>query len=49
VIGFAALGLFGRRASSPVPTHARKEKLTFTSQLAVWTVERFFDLGAVSC
>ena len=26
---------------------ARKEKLSFTSQLAVWTVERFFDLGSV--
>ena len=25
---------------------ARKENLTFSSQLAVWTVERIFDIGA---
>jgi uncharacterized membrane protein YbhN (UPF0104 family) len=48
VIGFAALGLFGRAGEFARPyLIARKEKLTFTSQLAVWTVERFFDLGAV--
>jgi len=49
VIGFAALGLFGRAGEFARPyLIARKEKLTFTSQLAVWTVERFFDLGAVA-
>src|SRR6266511_1059008 len=49
IIGFAALGLFGRAGEFARPyLIARKEKLTFTSQLAVWTVERFFDLGAVA-
>jgi glycosyltransferase 2 family protein len=48
IIGFAALGLFGRAGEFARPyLIARKEKLTFSSQLAVWTVERFFDLGAV--
>ena len=48
IIGFAALGLFGRAGEFARPyLIARKEKLTFTSQLAVWTVERFFDLGSV--
>jgi uncharacterized membrane protein YbhN (UPF0104 family) len=48
IIGFAALGLFGRAGEFARPyLIARKQKLTFTSQLAVWTVERFFDLGAV--
>jgi hypothetical protein len=48
IIGFAALGLFGRAGEFTRPyLIARKEKLTFTSQLAVWTVERFFDLGSV--
>jgi glycosyltransferase 2 family protein len=49
IIGFAALGLFGRAGEFARPyLIARREKLTFTSQLAVWTVERFFDLGAVA-
>jgi hypothetical protein len=49
IIGFAALGLFGRAGEFARPyLIARKQKLTFTSQLAVWTVERFFDLGAVA-
>jgi hypothetical protein len=48
IIGFSALGLFGRAGEFARPyLIARKEKLTFTSQLAVWTVERFFDLGTV--
>jgi len=48
IVGFAALGLFGRAGEFARPyLIARKEKLTFTSQLAVWTVERFFDLGSV--
>ncbi len=48
IIGFSALGLFGRAGEFARPyLIARKEKLSFTSQLAVWTVERFFDLGAV--
>jgi hypothetical protein len=49
LIGFAALGLFGRAGEFARPyLIARKEKLSFASQLAVWTVERFFDLGAVA-
>jgi glycosyltransferase 2 family protein len=49
IIGFAALGLFGRAGEFARPyLIARKERLSFTSQLAVWTVERFFDLGAVA-
>ncbi|MDR3763572.1 MAG: lysylphosphatidylglycerol synthase transmembrane domain-containing protein [Acidobacteriota bacterium] len=48
VIGFSALGLFGRAGEFARPyLIARKRGLTFTSQLAVWTVERFFDLGSV--
>ncbi|HEX8926309.1 MAG TPA: lysylphosphatidylglycerol synthase transmembrane domain-containing protein [Terriglobales bacterium] len=47
-IGFAALGLFGRAGEFVRPyLIARKEELTLESQLAVWTVERAFDLGAV--
>ncbi len=49
VVGFSALGLFGRAGEFARPyLIARKLKLSFTSQLAVWTVERFFDLGAVA-
>ena len=49
VIGFAALGLFGRAGEFARPyLIARKERLAFTSQLAVWPVERFFDLGSVA-
>jgi hypothetical protein len=49
VVGFSALGLFGRAGEFARPyLIARKQRLTFTSQLAVWTVERFFDLGAVA-
>ena len=47
-IGFAALGLFGRAGEFVRPyLIARKEELTLESQLAVWTVERAFDMGAV--
>jgi uncharacterized protein (TIRG00374 family) len=47
-IGFAALGLFGRAGEFVRPyLIARKEELTLESQLAVWTVERAFDLGSV--
>lgn len=48
MIGFAALGLFGRAGEFARPyLIGRKLNLSFSSQLAVWTVERFFDLGAV--
>src|SRR6516165_4317324 len=47
-IGFSALGLFGRAGEFVRPyLIARKEDLTLESQLAVWTVERAFDLGSV--
>lgn len=47
-IGFSALGLFGRAGEFVRPyLIARKEELTLESQLAVWTVERAFDLAAV--
>ncbi|HZU33581.1 MAG TPA: lysylphosphatidylglycerol synthase transmembrane domain-containing protein [Candidatus Angelobacter sp.] len=47
VIGFAGLALLGRPGEFIRPyLIARKESLTMASQLAVWTVERIFDMGA---
>jgi uncharacterized protein (TIRG00374 family) len=47
VIGFAGLALLGRPGEFIRPyLIARKENLTMASQLAVWTVERIFDMGA---
>jgi uncharacterized protein (TIRG00374 family) len=47
VIGFTGLSLLGRPGEMIRPyLIARKEELTFSSQLAVWTVERIFDIGA---
>jgi hypothetical protein len=47
IIGFTGLSLLGRPGEMIRPyLVARKEKLTFSSQLAVWTVERIFDIGA---
>jgi len=47
VIGFTGLSLLGRPGEMIRPyLIARKEELTFSSQLAVWTVERIFDVGA---
>jgi glycosyltransferase 2 family protein len=47
VIGFAALALFGRPGEFLRPyLIARKEQLPFSSQLAVWTVERLFDMSS---
>jgi uncharacterized protein (TIRG00374 family) len=45
VIGFTAVVLFGR-AGEPVRPYliARKEGLTFSSQIAAWLVERMLDL-----
>lgn len=47
LIGFSGLAMFGRPGELIRPyLIARKESLSFSSQLAVWTVERIFDLGA---
>lgn len=47
VVGFTGLALLGRPGELIRPyLIARREKLTFSSQLAVWAVERIFDIGA---
>ncbi|HEV8525332.1 MAG TPA: lysylphosphatidylglycerol synthase transmembrane domain-containing protein [Terriglobales bacterium] len=47
MIGFAGLALLGRPGELVRPyLIARRENLSLTSQLGVWTVERIFDLGA---
>jgi uncharacterized protein (TIRG00374 family) len=47
LIGFTALALLGRAGEVVRPyIIAKKENLTFASQVAVWTVERIFDMGA---
>jgi hypothetical protein len=49
VIGFTAVALFGRLADLVRPyLVARRTKLTLSSQIAVYTVERMFDLGATA-
>jgi hypothetical protein len=46
-IGFTALALLGRAGEVVRPyIIAKKENLTFASQMAVWTVERIFDMAA---
>ena len=46
-IGFTALALLGRAGEVVRPyIIAKKENLSFASQMAVWTVERIFDMGA---
>ena len=46
-IGFSALALLGRAGEMIRPyIIAKKERLTFTSQMAVWGVERIFDMGS---
>jgi uncharacterized protein (TIRG00374 family) len=48
-IGFAALALLGRPGEMVRPyLIARKENVTFTSQVAVWLMERVFDMGTVA-
>jgi glycosyltransferase 2 family protein len=45
-IGFTALALLGRAGEVVRPyIIAKKENLTFASQMAVWMVERIFDMG----
>jgi uncharacterized protein (TIRG00374 family) len=47
VIGFTGLALLGRPGEFIRPyLIARREGLCLSSQIAVWTVERIFDLGA---
>jgi uncharacterized protein (TIRG00374 family) len=47
VIGFTGLALLGRAGELIRPyLIARREALTFSSQMAVWAVERIFDMGA---
>jgi uncharacterized protein (TIRG00374 family) len=48
-IGFAGLALLGRPGEFIRPyLVARRENLSFSSQIAVWTVERIFDTGSVA-
>ncbi len=47
IIGFTGLALFGRPGEMVRPyLIARRQDLPFSSQLAVWAVERIFDVGA---
>lgn len=47
VIGFSGLALLGRPGEFIRPyLISRKENLSMSSQVAVWTVERIFDMGA---
>jgi glycosyltransferase 2 family protein len=47
VIGFTGLALLGRPGELIRPyLIARRENLSVASQIAVWTVERIFDVGA---
>jgi uncharacterized protein (TIRG00374 family) len=47
IIGFTGLALLGRAGELIRPyLIARRSKLSFSSQMAVWMVERIFDLGA---
>src|SRR3984957_16207853 len=49
VIGFTAVALFGRLAELVrLFLVTRRTGLPFTSQIAVYTVERMFDLGAMA-
>ncbi len=48
-IGFTAVALFGRLADLTRPyLIAKKIELSLSSQIAVWTLERMFDLGAAA-
>jgi hypothetical protein len=47
IVGFTGLALLGRPGEFARPyLIARREKLTMSSQIAVWAVERIFDIGA---
>jgi uncharacterized membrane protein YbhN (UPF0104 family) len=48
-IGFTAVALFGRLADFTRPyLISRRVNLSLSSQIAVWTIERMFDLGAAA-
>ncbi|MGH9523183.1 MAG: lysylphosphatidylglycerol synthase transmembrane domain-containing protein, partial [Terriglobales bacterium] len=48
-VGFAGLALLGRPGEFIRPyLIARRENLTFSSQVALWFIERAFDTGAVT-
>jgi len=48
-LGFTAVGLFGRLADLTRPyLIAKRTQLSVSSQIAVYTVERMFDLGAAA-
>ena len=48
-IGFTAVALFGRLADLTRPyLVARRMGLPLSSQMAVYTIERMFDLGAAA-
>ena len=48
-IGFTAVGLFGRLADLTRPyLIAKKVELPLSSQIAVYTIERMFDLGSAA-
>jgi uncharacterized protein (TIRG00374 family) len=50
IIGFTGLSLLGRPGEMIRPyLIARKEGLSFSSQLAVWAIERIFDIGGFAC
>src|SRR5262249_49529080 len=47
IIGFASLALLGRPGELVRPyLIARRVKLTLSSQVGVWAIERIFDVGA---
>ncbi len=49
IVGFTAVSLFGRLADLVRPyLLARRMELSLSSQIAVYTVERMFDLGAAA-
>jgi uncharacterized protein (TIRG00374 family) len=49
IVGFTGLALLGRPGEFVRPyLIARREGLTFSSQLAVWFVERVFDMSSVA-
>lgn len=49
IIGFAALAMLGRSAEFVRPyLISREEGVSMASQVAVWTLERFFDLAAAA-
>ena len=48
-VGFAGLALLGRPGELIRPyLIARKVRMSFSSQMAIWAVERVFDIGAIT-